>query len=86
MIIDITDHEKRVLASVGNGAYGRELQQILAKVTQQLCSLDSIDTSKDYTPQVEGRMLFKQFADELIRHLSFQKKIGENKVDRADYE
>lgn len=85
-MIDLSEHDKRVLASVGNGAYGKELVQIVSKVKQQLCSLDSVDKDKDYTPQVEGRLLFRDFADELTRYLSFEKKVGRTTVDRGDYE
>lgn len=69
-MIEISDHDKRVLGIIGRGPYGKELTQIIVKARNQLSSLDSIDTSKPYTDQVEGRLLFKEFADELVDHLA----------------
>lgn len=83
-MIDLTPHDKRVLGTVGVNAYGKELVQIIAKARDQLCSLGSIDTGKDYTGQVEGRLLFKSFADELIDHLSRTKRQMQE-LDSDDY-
>lgn len=86
IILVLTDHDKRVLSTVGRNAYGKELIDIIRKVKNQLCSLDSIDREKDYNDQVEGRLLFKGFADELIEHLSRELRVRDRKpIDPDEY-
>ncbi len=74
ILIEISDHDKRVLSSVGKGAYGKELMEIFTKVKRQLCSLEHLESGSDHNADVEGRLLFKQFADELIGYMSLEKR------------
>lgn len=84
-MIDFSDHDRRVLSSVGHGAYGRELIDLLEKAKRQLCSLESIKPGGDHNSEVEGRILFKQLADEFIKHLTFEKHRGQP-LKRDNYE
>lgn len=86
-MIELTDHDKRVLSTVGHGAYGRELLQILDKVKKQVCSLEGLEEGGDHNTAVEGRLLFKKLADEFIRYLSFEPRAkGPPPEGRANYE
>lgn len=85
----LSDHDLRILSSVGHGAYGKELIQILTKVKDQLCSIDGIERgSGNYGEQVEGRLIFKDFAIELIACLNFEKRshMRPEDMDRDNYE
>lgn len=84
-MIELSEHDKRVLASVGHGAYGRELVQIVQKAKGQIASLDGLERGKDHNAEVEGRLLFTDFANELIRHLTFEKRPKKN-LEKDDYE
>lgn len=84
-MIKISDHDKKILGNIGRGAYGKELIEIIKKITGQLTSLDSVDKTKDYTPQVEGRILFKEFSDELVEKLSFERR-QMRPLDADDFE
>jgi len=75
IILTLSEHDKRVLGTV----------EIIRKVKNQLCSLDSVDRDKDFNDQVEGRLLFKDFADELIEHLTHEVRISKP-LDRDEYE
>jgi len=85
IILTLSEHDKRVLGTVGRNPYGKELVEIIRKVKNQLCSLDSVDRDKDFNDQVEGRLLFKDFADELIEHLTHEVRISKP-LDRDEYE
>lgn len=88
-MIKLSDHDKRVLSSVGHGAYGKEFIQILTKAKDQLCSLEGIERSTgDYGQQVEGRLLFKDFALELIELMQFEKRPKRDPagMNAGDYE
>lgn len=69
-MIQLSDHEKTILQRIGKGSYGRELAEILAKARNQASSLEGLTPGGDHTAAVEGRLLFKEFADEIIRHLT----------------
>ena len=83
-MIELSEHDKRVLSSVGHGAYGSELVQIIKKIRDQSASLEGLKPGGDHNAEVEGRLLFKEFADELIKNLSFQKR-GPRPLDPADF-
>lgn len=73
-MITLNEHDKRVLANVGHGAYGREFVEIIEKVRKQLCSLEDLKPGTDHNTEVEGRILFKAFADVLIERMKFEQK------------
>lgn len=85
--LDLSEHDKRVLSSVGHGPYGKELIAIIAKAKAQLSSLDGIERGGDYSAEVEGRLLFKDFAENLIRHLQYEKHLPtpESKRGKEDF-
>lgn len=85
MIIDLSDHDKRVLATIGRGPYGTEFIKIFKKARDQAASLDGIDRSKDYNDQVEGRLLFKDFSDEMLGHLNRNIR-QKNRAEPEDFE
>lgn len=68
--INLSDHDKKVLRHIGSGPYGKELAKLLQKIRDRVCSLDGIDREREVAPQVEGRLLFKDFADELVTRLT----------------
>lgn len=82
--IDFSEHDKQVLTRVGNGAYGRELVKILERAKEQVCSLESVDRTRDTGAQVEGRLLFKDFAVALIERLTYEKGTKQKQEDLAD--
>lgn len=84
-IIELSEHDKRILGVVGRAPYGREFVGIMRKVREQLCSLDSVDRDKDFNDQVEGRLIFKDFADELIEHLGREQQVRKQ-VSSQDFE
>lgn len=81
----LSEHDKVVLTRIGKGPYGQELAQIIRKVQQEKSSLDNIRKGEDYGPQVEGRLLFKEFVDELVEALAFTPHIPK-KRGTDDYE
>ena len=86
-MIEFSEHEKQILSRIGQGAYGRELMDLLRKAKEQLCSLESLERGQDYNAQVEGRLLFKQFADTFVNYLGLQ--IRPKNIERRenrDYE
>ena len=87
MRIEISEHEKKVLSNVGHGAYGRDLVAIMRKVKAQVCSLEGIEPGGDHNAEVEGRLLFKTFADEILKYLEleFRRKDGPPREGRADF-
>lgn len=84
-MIDLTEHDKRVLQNVGHAAYGRELTDIMRKIKAQLCSLDGLERGTDHNAAVEGRLLFKDFCDELVKHLSREER-PKGTLRHEDYE
>lgn len=83
--IDFSEHDKQVLSRVGKGAYGRELVKILERAREQICSLESVDRTRDTGPQVEGRLLFKDFAAALIERLTFEKEPTQRRDQGDEY-
>lgn len=73
-MINLKPHEKSVLSRVGHGAYGKEFIDILKKVRSQVSSLEGLESGVDHNVAVEGRLLFKGFADELIKDLEFEER------------
>jgi hypothetical protein len=73
-MIEIKAHERSVLSRVGHGPYGKELIDILKKVRAQVSSLEGLVPGVDHNAAVEGRLLFKQYADELIKDLEFEER------------
>lgn len=68
-MIDLTPHDKKVLAHIGRNGYGTEFVQILTKLRNQVSSLEGLEAGVDNNAGVEGRLLFKALADELIHHM-----------------
>ena len=83
--VDFSEHDKQVLSRVGKGAYGRELVKILERAKDQICSLESVDRTRDAGPQVEGRLLFKDFANSLIERLSYEEKPKQQRDQGDEY-
>lgn len=73
-MIQLKPHEKSVLSRVGHGAYGKEFIDILEKVTKQVSSLEGLVAGGDHNAAVEGRLLFKQFADEILKNLKYEER------------
>lgn len=89
-MIEIKPHEKSVLSRVGHGAYGKELIDILKKVRRQASSIDGLKPGADHNAQIEGRLLFTQYADELIKYLEFEERKHrprdpDSELGNADY-
>lgn len=82
---DLSAHDKEVLSRIGRGAYGKELVAILQKVRRKNLSLEGVDVSREIDAQVQGRLIFKVFADEIIASLSFQPQ-HPHPLERDDYE
>jgi hypothetical protein len=78
------DNEKKFLQALGRSSEGRELVQILERVKKEFSSIDSIDGTKDYGAQVEGRKLFGTFVDALTKQIMTQKHVV-RPLDRDDY-
>lgn len=72
--IDLSDHDKRVLNIIGQNPYGKELVGILQRAKEKLCSIENLEPGGDHNAQVEGRLLFKAFADEIMKALTFEKR------------
>lgn len=73
-MIEIKPHEKSVLSRVGHGPYGKEFIAILKKVRSQVSSLEGLKPGADHNAAVEGRLLFTQYADELIKSLEYEER------------
>lgn len=80
----LSSHDKTVLERIGRGAYGQELVQILEKIRNEKLSLDSIRVGQEYGPQVEGRLIFKEFVDEFVAALSHRQRTVKA-LDADDY-
>lgn len=74
-MIPFTDHDKKVLSVIGRNPYGKELIEILRRARDASSSLDGIDRNGDVPAQVQGRLIFKDFADELIERLGYSKRV-----------
>lgn len=71
---NFTDHEKRVLSNVGQGAYGAEFIELLQKLRTRLCSIEDLPAGGDHNTEVAARLLFKEFADKLVEDMSVDRR------------
>ncbi len=72
-MIQFTPQETRFLQSLGRSETGRDLTELFRSIKQQLSSVNSIDSTKDYGAQVEGRKLFAEFIDEIVNIIEVRK-------------
>lgn len=70
ILIELSEHDKKVLSIVGHGPYGRDFVKIIDRVKDEVCSLKNIDRNRDTGPQVEGRLLLKDAFEELIKRMT----------------
>jgi len=71
--MDFTPQESRFLQNLGRTEQGRDLVKILNRAKDYYSSISSIDGSKDYGAQVEGRKLFGEFVKNLTQTIETQK-------------
>lgn len=83
--IELSDHDKRILGNIGRGAYGKELIDIIKKIRNKLSSLDGLEPGQDHNAEVEGRLLFKGLADELIERLTAE-RLNRPQIDPEEFE
>lgn len=83
--LTFTDHEKRILSNIGQGAYGRELTDLMGKLKARVCSLEGLEDDADHNAEVKARLLFKKFAEALIEYLQIEPKRGPRPMDRDDF-
>lgn len=87
--LKLTEHQKMILSNIGSGGYGREFIEILEKIKTRLCSIEDLPSGGDHNAEVEGRVLFANFANALIEQLNVERRRRPQdetlREGRADY-
>lgn len=72
--MQFTSQERVFLQRLGRSEEGRDLSIILERAKAHYSSIAGIDGSKDYGAQVEGRRLFVEFVDDLVKEIMTRKR------------
>lgn len=72
--MEFRQEEIRFLQSIGRQEVGRDLVNILKRAKNHYSSINTIDTTRDATAQIEGRKIFGEFIDELTTAIETKKR------------
>jgi len=72
--MEFNQEETRFLQSLGRQEVGRDLVNILKRAKNHYSSINTIDTTRDATAQIEGRKIFSEFIDELTTTIETRKR------------
>lgn len=73
--MQFADHHKRFLKEIGRTDTGRNLVELFLAAKGHYSSIATIDKSRPTDSQIEGRQLFCEFMDELVKQITTQRHL-----------
>jgi hypothetical protein len=82
--MELKPEQKKILAAVGKGDYGRSLIKLFDEIRNSMSNLDDIEG--DYGAQVEGRKIFRKFCKGIIDAMKAQPEQDKQPLGSPDYD